>query len=136
MSRALLVILFCVGLLLASGFRWALHRISPAVLMHDEQWPRLFPYPDTWIRELNDWYDKRYPAPPGTIKLHGELPRVRLTFLICLYSSMTLCVAPAVVLAVRSIRCYLRRKQGRCVNCGYDLRGNVSGVCPECGADS
>ncbi len=20
-----------------------------------------------------------------------------------------------------------------CVNCGYDLRGNVSGVCPECG---
>lgn len=22
---------------------------------------------------------------------------------------------------------------GRCRRCGYDLRGNVSGVCPECG---
>jgi hypothetical protein len=23
---------------------------------------------------------------------------------------------------------------GRCVGCGYDLAGNASGVCPECGA--
>ena len=28
----------------------------------------------------------------------------------------------------------LRRKRGgRCPQCGYDLTGNVSGVCPECG---
>jgi DMSO/TMAO reductase YedYZ heme-binding membrane subunit len=27
----------------------------------------------------------------------------------------------------------LRRERGQCVRCGYDLRGNVSGVCPECG---
>ena len=26
-----------------------------------------------------------------------------------------------------------RRSDGRCVGCGYDLRGNVSGTCPECG---
>jgi hypothetical protein len=26
-----------------------------------------------------------------------------------------------------------RRSQGRCAACGYDLRGNVSGRCPECG---
>ena len=26
------------------------------------------------------------------------------------------------------------RAKGRpCVNCGYDLRGNTSGICPECG---
>lgn len=25
-------------------------------------------------------------------------------------------------------------RPGRCARCGYDLRGNVSGVCPECGA--
>lgn len=24
--------------------------------------------------------------------------------------------------------------KGHCVNCGYNLTGNVSGVCPECGA--
>ena len=27
----------------------------------------------------------------------------------------------------------VRREMGLCVRCGYDLTGNVSGVCPECG---
>ncbi len=26
-----------------------------------------------------------------------------------------------------------RRERGACVKCGYNLTGNVSGVCPECG---
>jgi hypothetical protein len=26
-----------------------------------------------------------------------------------------------------------RRHQGQCPRCGYDLTGNASGVCPECG---
>ena len=29
---------------------------------------------------------------------------------------------------------YVRQQlSGRCAECGYDLTGNVSGVCPECG---
>ena len=28
---------------------------------------------------------------------------------------------------------YYRRRKGLCLNCGYNLTGNVSGVCPECG---
>lgn len=31
------------------------------------------------------------------------------------------------------VRRYRRRKRGLCVRCGYNLTGNVSGVCPECG---
>ncbi len=27
----------------------------------------------------------------------------------------------------------LRLRRGLCVECGYNLTGNVSGVCPECG---
>ncbi len=27
-----------------------------------------------------------------------------------------------------------RRRRGSCVKCGYNLTGNVTGVCPECGA--
>jgi hypothetical protein len=27
-----------------------------------------------------------------------------------------------------------RLDKGQCLHCGYDLRDNVSGVCPECGA--
>ena len=26
-----------------------------------------------------------------------------------------------------------RKREGRCLRCGYDLTGNASGVCPECG---
>ena len=26
-----------------------------------------------------------------------------------------------------------RRRLGLCINCGYDLTGNESGICPECG---
>ena len=26
-----------------------------------------------------------------------------------------------------------RRQLGLCLNCGYNLTGNVSGICPECG---
>jgi len=31
------------------------------------------------------------------------------------------------------LRRYRRRKKGLCIHCGYNLRGNTSGVCPECG---
>ncbi len=46
--------------------------------------------------------------------------------------------APAVALMVvpRTLRLALhqrRRRRGLCVRCGYDLTGNDSGVCPECG---
>jgi hypothetical protein len=36
----------------------------------------------------------------------------------------------------QSFRACRRRRRGRCVTCGYDLRGNVSGTCPECGRAS
>lgn len=29
---------------------------------------------------------------------------------------------------------FWRRRRNQCVTCGYSLEGNVSGVCPECGA--
>jgi hypothetical protein len=32
------------------------------------------------------------------------------------------------------LRRYLRLRQGHCSACGYCMKGNVSGACPECGA--
>ena len=29
-----------------------------------------------------------------------------------------------------------RYRDGLCLHCGYDLAGNVSGVCPECGKEA
>lgn len=34
------------------------------------------------------------------------------------------------------IRRWRRRRRGLCVGCGYDLQGNVSGVCSECGRET
>jgi hypothetical protein len=44
-----------------------------------------------------------------------------------------LAAAPTAVLWYRSWRDRHRIPVGHCRNCGYDLTGNVSGVCPECG---
>ena len=32
-----------------------------------------------------------------------------------------------------TMRRIIRRKRGHCINCGYDLRGDFSVGCPECG---
>ncbi|MCO6438016.1 MAG: hypothetical protein J5J06_13065 [Phycisphaerae bacterium] len=37
------------------------------------------------------------------------------------------------ILAIPAARLAKRKRKGICANCAYDLRGNVSGVCPECG---
>lgn len=47
---------------------------------------------------------------------------------------LPLCTAyPALAFIRGPVRRWRRRKKGLCVKCGYDLTGNVSGVCPECG---
>jgi hypothetical protein len=46
--------------------------------------------------------------------------------------SACLLVLPAAWL-VHFHRRSVRHAGGRCAACGYDLRGNISGVCPECG---
>ena len=40
---------------------------------------------------------------------------------------------PVSVLAARSLHRWRRQHKGLCLKCGYNLTGNVTGVCPECG---
>jgi hypothetical protein len=40
---------------------------------------------------------------------------------------------PVIAFVRGPLRRYRRRRMGRCRKCGYDLTGNVSGRCPECG---
>jgi len=42
-------------------------------------------------------------------------------------------ILPAFCLVAPFIRRRHRGKRGQCLSCGYDLTGNASGVCPECG---
>ena len=43
---------------------------------------------------------------------------------------------PTVALIRGPLRRYRRRKRGLCLKCGYNLTGNVSGRCPECGENT
>ena len=37
--------------------------------------------------------------------------------------------------ALRTYNLRFRHRRGLCLACGYDLRGNESGNCPECGTE-
>lgn len=50
---------------------------------------------------------------------------------------MVMMVYPIVRLArIGLLRRRMRLTRGQCLNCGYDLRGNVSRVCPKCGSST
>ena len=58
------------------------------------------------------------------------------------YTSLALSLWPLLVLFAAyptwafvhgPLRRHQRRRHGRCIQCGYNLTGNTSGVCPECG---
>lgn len=49
-------------------------------------------------------------------------------------AALSVLTLPLLLGFVATRRRCLRRRRGICVECGYDLTGNVSGICPECGA--
>jgi hypothetical protein len=42
---------------------------------------------------------------------------------------------PCLLFVVFGVRCLRRVRAAGCPKCGYNLTGNTSGVCPECGAE-
>ena len=46
---------------------------------------------------------------------------------------LVLAVYPTIAFIRGPYRRYRRRKKGLCLKCGYNLTGNISGICPECG---
>lgn len=43
-------------------------------------------------------------------------------------------IYPSIAFIGGPLRSWRRSRKGLCMNCGYDLTGNESGVCPECGS--
>ena len=43
---------------------------------------------------------------------------------------------PAIALFRGPLRRWCRQKKGLCLKCAYDLTGNVTEVCPECGSST
>ena len=102
------IILTVIGLAGSLYFLWSFERVSNGTLIAESgSWPLAFPYPDRWLSALNVYFDRRYPVPPGTLKLHGELARVRLTVLAGFVVFATLSIAGGLSLARR----WQRRRQ-------------------------
>jgi hypothetical protein len=99
--------------------------------------------------EFDGWTTRRPPVyptrgffsvplrPPG-FAIHWEhRPGTVLRDVIVPYWAVVVPTAVLTLLFTRRVRRERIRSQrlrsGRCARCGYDLHGNVSGVCPECG---
>ena len=73
----------------------------------------------------------------GPFRIHEEADSLFVTAIEHRFSLLVPFVAlalyPTIAFIRGPLRRWRRRRRGRCVTCGYDLTGNVSGVCPECG---
>lgn len=82
------------------------------------------------LRDYGDWFEgggRPLPASRrcGTRHVHVEVPLWHPLVVFAAYPILAFIRGPA--------RRYRRRKRGLCIKCGYNLTGNVSGVCSECG---
>lgn len=84
------------------GFGW--QRISSLEAFRDPKWPRPFPYPDRLLYRLERYYDAKYPAPPDSIKIHGEFPRVQFALLWSAIPPLVALLVSGVVVGIAAIR--------------------------------
>jgi len=68
---------------------------------------------------------------PGLGLLRNRLLRLSLPLYLPLLALVAVLVVPYLSPVVKR----RRRRSGLCVGCAYDLTGNESGVCPECGTE-
>ena len=72
------------------------------------------------------WFFSLSPSQYGNKYLQISLSVLDIIIPVMLYGLLTYWLSPVHVE-------HRRRKKGLCINCGYNLTGNLSGICPECG---
>ncbi len=70
-----------------------------------------------------------------TFEIWDIPPGVQVAFPVWLFAHPQ-ATYPALAFIRGPLRRHRRRKRGLCVRCGYNLTGNVSGRCPECGENT
>jgi hypothetical protein len=110
------------------GSRWSVRLEGGAV--YGERWvSRYTAYGQVPPTPKGLWCAKRDGWPFGTI--WGPHTVVPPHFTLQLWIPLVICLVPCSLEFARSFNS--RSSPGCCETCGYDLTGNVSGVCPECG---
>lgn len=127
----------CYGLGRGAVFIGWLHPMTPA-------WNR-FGIRDAEIGDLRRWecdwhsFDQTWLPHRRLVALTPVRPTDRRrTFIMGMYDCILLPLWPIVAgSSLATMFLWLRRRRlipGHCGACGYDLQGNVSAVCPECGS--
>ena len=88
-----------------------------------------------WSVGLADFAVGSLELPRGCCRSTTPCPKQRLRIASIPLWFVLLCLSwyPTLALIRSPFRRWRRRRGGCCLNCGYDLRGNLTGVCPECG---
>jgi hypothetical protein len=81
-----------------------------------------------WKRAVGARTSQVYVRPGSGLIMHWSSVRLPLW-------APTLCflIYPLIFFVRGPYRRFRRRRKGLCLKCGYNLTGNVSGICPECG---
>ncbi len=108
------------------------HRQGELVLSHGGVLKNKLPgVIDGHVREWRSpgfLYTRYWTAPTNLPYINGRSLSVRYWFLILLLN-----VYPAIAFIRGPLRRWRRTQRGLCGTCGYNLTGNASGMCPECG---
>jgi hypothetical protein len=107
---------------------------------HHEMWPTISGVgqhlrPPDWSSSVPPqrftlaWADKTLPWRPKD-KIRYTVVCVPLWALFALFAAY-----PTFAFIRGPCRRWFRRRRGLCIGCGYNLTGNVSGTCPECGIE-
>ena len=69
---------------------------------------------------------------PASVMTLRNVCFVRIDIPMCIFPALLL-TFPTIAFIRGPYRRHRRRKKGLCLKCGYNLTGNISGICPECG---
>lgn len=128
--------------------RWTLNALTALSLLLFVAtcvlWVRSYWFMDQWVPDSSRWgqilitshrglvYEQRYAFRSSRgFWVTSGFPEHLLPYFVPV---VVFGLLPTMVAAARIAPLFCRTRSGLCATCSYDLTGNVSGVCPECGA--
>lgn len=108
-------------------------RLEPPVFAPDDLWIS----PPMWlVRPSHVWGRRGFTTSRGTVRASETSEYAFRLWAVPVWLVLWICLAYPLFRSASALAAWARprrRPPGACRSCGYDLTGNVSGACPECG---